>query len=168
MIFNDSLRCQKWKPLYKGSFQLVAKSPHAKGRGRKEWIILPRCSIYPRLWCLIHFGYPDTSTPQPLMAMNRWFQASIVKFLEDAIQNATSDRGATWSCFKNLLCVLKDRFVWCEQGIMDDSSTCIHTSYYFIILCRCWHLSIVFLTLSLSLSVFSSIISMYTYYYLCT
>lgn len=41
-------------------------------------------------------------------------QASIVKFLEDAIQNATSDRGATWSCFKILLCVLKDRFVWCD------------------------------------------------------
>lgn len=153
MIFNDSLRCQKWKPLYKGSFQLVAKSPHAKGRGRKEWIILPRCSIYPRLWCLIHFGYPDTSTPQPLMAMNRWFQASIVKFLEDAIQNATSDRGATWSCFKNLLCVLKDRFVWCDFKESRESWTILlHVYIRHITLCSFVDVDICQLYFSPSLS----------------
>ena len=60
------------------------------------------------------FWIPWHLKPSTPLAMNRWFQASIVKFLEDAIQNATSDRGATWSSFKILLCVLKDSFVWCD------------------------------------------------------
>ena len=47
-----------------------------------------------------------------------------MKFLEDAIQNATSDRGDTWSCFIFFVCV-SVLFIYTYSEGGEDGKLCV-------------------------------------------